>query len=83
MVDRSVVEPSDSSDNWSAVSSKDFESFISSWDNVKDDEAEIEQGSVVPLPSFRKRKKKTSPFISSYTIQDIRRILTQEERLIF
>ena len=30
MVDRSVVEPSDSSDNWSAISSKDFESFISS-----------------------------------------------------
>lgn len=82
MVDRSVVEPSDSSDNWSAVSSKDFESFISSWDNVKDDEAEIEQGSVVPLPSFRKRKKQASPFISSYTIQDKRRILTQEERLI-
>lgn len=82
MVDRSVVEPSDSSDNWSAVSSKDFESFISSEDNVKDDEAEIEQGSVVPLPSFRKRQKKASPFISSYTIQDKRRILTQEERLI-
>ena len=54
MADSSEDELSDSSGNLSVVSDKDFEVSSSSEDSVREDELEIEHGSVVSHPlSFR------------------------------
>ena len=54
MADSSDDELSDSSGNLSVVSEKDFELSSSSEDSVREDELEIEHGSVVSSPmSFR------------------------------